>query len=243
MFVWRVVRLSCLAIIGAAPAVAQTPEDAQAAVEHAGQPGEPQAPEAEPPAAPEQAVASEPAPAVDPGAAENWANVSYPEDPFADSYRMPRKRELGTVAGQFRMIGTALVNPRGADSELGLHGTLELMTFAYLGVRGSLQTTLFKPHDVPLVFAAKAGAALHVLPYRRVDLSFYFEGGVGVVAPTKPNSAPMPLCSPGLTFDIWLSHWAFLHTDVHLDWGIYERANAAHNYVRVGTLLGLGIAL
>lgn len=178
-----------------------------------------------------------------PGDAARWADATYPEDPFAATYQLPRAREVGTTAGQFRMIGSGLLNFGGTSPALGLHGTLELMTFAYLGVRGSLQTTLFGPSSEPLVFAAKAGASLHVLPYRRVDLSLFFEGGIGVVDPTKPSSAPMPLVSPGATFEIWLSHWAFLHSEVHLDWGIYERAALAHKYMRVGGKLGLGIAL
>ncbi len=178
-----------------------------------------------------------------PSDAARWAEATYPEDPFAASYHMPRVRQVGTTAGQFRMIGAALLHPGGAGPELGLHGTLELMTFAYLGVRGSLQTTLFGPSSEPLVFAAKAGASLHLLPYRRVDLSLFFEGGVGVIDPIKPGNTPMPLVSPGVSFEVWLSHWAFLYGEVHLDWGIYERATLAQKYLRVGALLGIGIAL
>jgi hypothetical protein len=175
--------------------------------------------------------------------AEPSADAFYPADPFAGDYELPVAREVGTTAGQFRIIGSGLMNLGGESPALGLHGTLELMTFAYLGVRGSLQTTLFGPNAEPLVFAAKAGASLHLLPYHLVDLSVFFEGGVGVVDPTKSNSTPMPLVSPGGTFEVWLSDWAFVHSEGHVDWGLYERASAAHKYLRFGGLLGLGVAL
>ena len=171
-----------------------------------------------------------------------WS-TPHPADPFAGEYAMPRKRQVGTASGQFHMVGSGMFTLGGKGPAFGLHGNLELMTFPYLGVRGSLQTTVFGIDAEPLVFAAKAGPSFHLLPYRRVDLSLFFEGGVAVVRPTKPDSTPMPIFSPGGTLDLWLSHYAFFRLEGRLDWGIYERADAARIYRRFGGLFGLGIAI
>ncbi len=171
-----------------------------------------------------------------------WA-TPHPADPFAGEYVMPKKRQIGTTSGQFRMVGSGMFTLGGKGPGFGLHGNLELMTFPYLGVRGSLQTTVVSANREPLVFAAKAGPSFHLLPYRRVDLSLFFEGGVAVVQPTKPESTPMPIFSPGGTLELWLSHYAFLRLEGRLDWGIYERGDAARIYRRFGGLFGLGIAI
>jgi hypothetical protein len=167
----------------------------------------------------------------------------HPADPFADEYAMPKKRQVGTTAGQFRMVGSGMITLGGKGSGFGVHGGLELMTFPYLGVRGSLQTTFAGPSSEPLVFAAKAGPSFHLLPYRRVDLSLFFEGGVAVVEPTKPDSTPMPMFSPGGTLELWMSHFSFLRLEGRLDWGLYDRAGQAQLYRRFGGLFGLGIAI
>lgn len=172
------------------------------------------------------------------------ARAQQDSDPFAASYELPRERELGTTAGQFRTIGSALLVFSRAGVSPGLHGTLELLTFPYLSFRGSLQTTVAAPGSEPLpVFAAKTGPSLHVLPYRRVDLSFFFEGGVAVVNATKGDRAPMAVASPGATFELWLSYWAFLRLEAHVDCGFYAQDAAARKYVRVGTAFGVGLAI
>ncbi len=177
-----------------------------------------------------------------------WS-APHPKDPFAGEYELPRKRQIGTTAGQFRMVGSGMITLGGKAPGFGVHGGLELMTFPYLGVRGSLQTTVYardasaSASSEPLVFAAKAGPSFHLLPYRRVDLSLFFEGGVAVVEPTKPDSTPMPIFSPGGTLELWLSHFAFLRLEGRLDWGLYDRAGEAQRYRRFGGLLGLGIAI
>jgi hypothetical protein len=170
--------------------------------------------------------------------------ATHPPDPFAGRYELPQGREIGTTAGQFRIFGSAMLVAGREGVEPGLHGTLELMTYAYLSVRGSLQTTVAAPAFEPVpVFVAKTGPSLHLLPYRRVDLSLFFEGGVGVVSATKHDSAPMAVASPGATFELWLSHWALLRAEGHVDCGFYNRAGVAHKYVQFGALLGAGIAL
>jgi hypothetical protein len=175
--------------------------------------------------------------------ASHWDQVEVPVDPFAGEYRLPRERELGTAAGQFRIIGSLMLVSGGNEPRFGLHGTLELMTFAYLGVRGSLESTLTGDSADALLFAAKAGPSLHVLPYRPIDLSLFFEAGIAVVEPTSKHSTPMPVLGPGGTFEVWLSHGVFLRCQVHMDWGIYQQGEQGRRYKTWASLLGLGIAL
>lgn len=182
-------------------------------------------------------------PAVAPAQIQSSASVDHPADPFAGTYELPRERELGATAGQFRMTGAGLLALGGEVPEFGVHGSLELLTFAYLGVRGSLQTTFTSADSEPLVFMAKTGPSLHLLPYRRFDLSLFFEGGVAVVEPTKKNSTPMAVMGPGGTLEIWLDHWLFARGEGHMDWGLYEQRGASYRYLRFVGLLGLGIAL
>jgi len=169
--------------------------------------------------------------------------ASHPPDPFANEYVVPEARETGTTAGQFRMVASGLVGIGRAGWELGLAGTLELMTYAYLGVRGSLQANILRPSGEPFVFAAKTGPSLHLFPYRPVDVSLFFEAGVAAVDPFADHAAAMPVVSPGGTVEIWLGQALFLRAEGHIDWGIYASADAPRGYLRFVGLGGLGLAL
>ena len=129
------------------------------------------------------------------------ARADHPPDPFAREYEVPAARDVGAAAGQFRAIGSGLLAYGRPGPSLGLHGTLELMTFAYLGVRASLESTLLRPDGDPMLLAGKVGPSLHLLPYRRFDVSLFFEGGVAGVDLTGSATA-MPILSPGGTLEI-----------------------------------------
>jgi hypothetical protein len=168
--------------------------------------------------------------------------AEHPPDPFAREYEIPTDRDVGTAAGQFRAVGSGLVAYGRPGPELGLQGTLELMTFAYLGVRASLESTLLRPGGDPMLFAGKVGPSLHLFPYRRVDLSLFFEAGVAGIDLTG-NATAMPILSPGGTLEIWVAPWAFLCGEAHLDWGIYGSGDAPHGYLRLVGVGGLGVAM
>jgi hypothetical protein len=171
------------------------------------------------------------------------ARADHPADPFAAEYRVPGAREVGTTAGQFRIVGSGLLGVGRGGTELGLHGTLELMTFAYLGVRGSLQSSVLAADRAPFVLAARVGPSLHLLPYRRVDLSLFCEGGAALVEPGTKRQTGMPVIAPGLTLEIWLASWALIRLEGRIDWGVYEAHEQARGYLRYVGLSGLGFAL
>jgi hypothetical protein len=170
------------------------------------------------------------------------ALAEHPPDPFAGEYRLPQKRELGTAAGQFRILGSGTLGLGGKGPEVGLTGTLELMTFAYLGLRGTLAAPVYRPEHVPFVGAARVGPSLHLLPYRRVDLSVFCEGGAATVAPFTSKHTAMPMLSPGGTIEVWLDTWLLLRAEGRIDWGVYD-AGRARTYLRFVGALGLGLAL
>jgi hypothetical protein len=117
------------------------------------------------------------------------------------------------------------------------------MTYAYLGVRGSLQANIARPSGEPFVLAAKMGPSLHLFPYRPFDLSLFFEAGVAGVDPFADHGTAMPVVSPGGTLEAWLAPSVFLRAEGHIDWGIYEAAGAPRSYLRFVGVGGLGFAL
>lgn len=170
------------------------------------------------------------------------AQAQHPPDPFAHEYEVPAERDVGAAAGQLRAIGSGLIGYGRSGPELGLQGTLELMTFAYLGVRASLESTLLRPGGDPMLLAGKVGPSLHLLPYRRFDVSLFFEGGIAGVDLTGSPTA-MPILSPGGTLELWVAPWAFLRGEAHVDWGIFGSNDAPHGYLRVMGVGGLGVAM
>ncbi len=170
--------------------------------------------------------------------------ATHPPDPFAEEYKIPSADdEVGATAGQFRAVGSSyLALGRGGPS-LGVHGTLELMTFAYLGVRGSLQADAFPPARAPSAWLAKTGPSLHLFPYHRFDVSLFFEAGIGVLDPFEAHHTAMPVLAPGGTVEAWLSSSWFLRAEGHIDWGIYELGDGPRAHLREVGLLGIGYAL
>jgi hypothetical protein len=167
---------------------------------------------------------------------------AHPPDPFASQYVVPDERDVGTASGQFRAVAGGLVALGRAGAEVGAQGTLELMASAYLGVRASLEWTALRPTGEPMLLAGKLGPSLHLLPYRPVDLSFFFEAGVAGVDLTGRATA-MPIVTPGAALEVWLTGWAFLRAEGHVDWGIYGTPDATHGYLRFVAVGGPGLAI
>jgi hypothetical protein len=170
------------------------------------------------------------------------ARAEHPPDPYAALYVAPPDDDVGTAAGQVGAFAGGLVAMGRAGPEVGAQGTLELMTSAYLGIRASLAWTALRPSGQPMVLAAMLGPSLHLLPYRAVDIAFFFEGGfAGVDLTGRPTA--MPVVSPGLALEVWLTSWAFLRGEGRVEWGIYGQSDAALGYLRFVVVGGPGIAI
>lgn len=107
----------------------------------------------------------------------------YPADPFAQDRRPIRTKEVGSARGQAHLfVLGALVDGKSADDvyfagqigiEFQLHefGAIRLSGFQEL-VDGEGESLT---HNLTSV---RVGPALHLRPYRTVDLGAYMEGGV-----------------------------------------------------------------
>lgn len=153
-----------------------------------------------------------------------FAAAPYPEDPFADEYVVPRVSEVGVGEAQVR---TMLLGGVFADGGGFLaRGSAEYTASSYFSVRASLEVQ----RATSPFHSARAGAGLHLLPYRRVDVGAWFEGG-----PAYVSGQVMPMLAGGLSLDIGLSTLFFLHFDAQLGW-----ANATF---RPAALAGIGLTL
>ncbi len=163
---------------------------------------------------------------------------AHPPDPFSAEYVVPTERELGSTAAQLRFVGGGAVSVAGDGMTAGLQGTIEVMTVARIGVRGSLQADVVSADEAPWTFAARVGPSLHLLPYRRVDLSLFVEGGAALVSPPGMELTLVPTLSPGIELDVWVSPWWFLSWQGQLDW--HARPETS---LRATGIASLGLAL
>ena len=171
------------------------------------------------------------------------ASRPYPPDPFAERYRPPEASQVGTAAGQVRLLlaaGSLLID----GPQIGVQATAEFMTFAFLGVRLSTLGTAARLDSAgPATWSWKAGPSLHFLPYRRVDLGLFLEAGPAALDPFGDHSAWAPLLDIGATLDVSLSSFWLLRLEGNLGWGVYERGGEAATYFGPGFLLGVGVQL
>jgi hypothetical protein len=164
------------------------------------------------------------------------------EDPFAAEYAPPRPVTIGTSAGQFRIFGGG-GGFIGHGIGLAGQGTLELMTLPWIGVRSSSMLTIPFDHD-PQLWAFRLGPSLHVLPYHRVDLSIFSEGGFSLVDITRSGKRTiMPVIAGGGSFDIFATTFLVIRMEGLLQIGIADRHGKAEEVINPVGLVGLGLAL
>jgi hypothetical protein len=122
-------------------------------------------------------------------------------DPLGDPYVVPSERQRGTAYGQIDLWSG--VGGRSQDGRSGeWQSTIELMTFAWIGVRTSSAVTLDRgsaPTRRWLI--ASVGPSVHLFPYRRFDVALYVEGGVVRVRDREAHYAPA--LTPGVSVEWW----------------------------------------
>jgi hypothetical protein len=178
------------------------------------------------------------APAFGAGAS---SSEPHPPDPFAQEYRPPVPKEVGTAAGQVRLLGAA--GAFGIDPELVLQATVEQMTSEYLGMRLTAAGTVTRRSAAPTLVSARVGPSLHLLPYRRADLTLFFEGGGGGIDLLGSDRTWMPVVAPGTALDLALGPSFVVHLEGQLVWGIYARQGAARTFFAPTAVVGLGSLL
>ncbi len=175
-----------------------------------------------------------PQPSVDrPGA--------HPADPFEAEYRPLAERQVGIAAGQLRALGLAGFGYR-REPHGAVKGVLELVTFPHLGVRGTAACSMPSGLSDPSIAALRTGPALHFLPYRSFDLGLYFEGGAGVLDPLRTRREIFFTIAPGISVDVALGSYWFLHVDVEVPMGVSTVNGVDRLAIPMG-FIGFGPAL
>jgi hypothetical protein len=154
---------------------------------------------------------------------------------------VPEARDVGTTAGQVRLIASPVLGVASEGTNLGGRLTIELMTIAAIGIRSSVQADLLHSASDPGLFAARIGPSLHLLPYRRFDLSLFVEGGGAIVDPPAGGAYLVPTLSPGIDVDVWLTSSWFVSAESHADWLSLAGPGNGHAYLRVSATAGLGV--
>lgn len=168
--------------------------------------------------------------------------ADYPADPFADAYRAPIAEEVGTGAGQTRlMLLGGVAGFQGAEI-LGLT-TVEQMTIAFIGVRVTSSLVIAKPAQAQTVASLRVGPSLHLLPYRVLDVGIYVEGGLATVDPFAARRLLMPEVAGGLTVDLSFDPYWFVRLGGDAVWGVASRDGAGAERLRFSAVLGLGYIL
>jgi hypothetical protein len=169
------------------------------------------------------------------------ASASLPADPLAAEYAPPRRSEVGTTAGQLRVLAS-LGGAYDHGASLAGQGTFELMTIPWIGVRASALVTVPVAGDAQLT-SFRLGPSLHLLPYRRVDLSLFFDGGPALVDIVGSHPTVMPALAAGGTIEIALSTYFVLRLEGFLHAGIADRQGVAQQYIAPVALAGFGLTL
>lgn len=188
---------------------------------------------------------AEVSPAVD--GAEQPAEVApapgaHPPDPFAAEYQPLPPARAGVAPGQYRFLGMG-----GAgyyrDAHLATQGTIEAIGQPNLGVRGSLTATVPLGLTDAQVFAARVGPALHLLPYRKLDLGAYLEAGGAIVDVLRTRRTAMFALTPGVTADVALGAYWTLHVEGAVLLGTADRGGSAEFVCVPVGLFGIGPVL
>lgn len=160
----------------------------------------------------------------------------YPEDPFADEYRVPASSEVGVGEGQLRpmLLGGYLANGGG----LVVRGTTEYTASTFFALRASMEVQRSAGTALQAQ-SARAGAAMHLLPYRRVDVGVWFEAGPSWVQQPTGASRWAPLLVGGVSLDIGITTLLFARVEAQLGWATV----APSTYLRPAVLAGFGVAL
>jgi hypothetical protein len=101
-------------------------------------------------------------------------------------------------------------------------GALEWLANSWIGIRvsGRLQPTHLSA--APQLWSGHLGVALHLLPYRSFDLSFFVEGGPGVLEPFADTRNLAPVLVGGAALDLYLNAYFFLHLEGQLAWARWQ---------------------
>lgn len=172
----------------------------------------------------------------------------YPDDPFAwEREKMPAT-EIGTARGQTRLsaLGALVSGNNSADIYLGGQLACEFMLHEFGGVRIAGFQDVFDTDNKGLAHkfsSIRVGPALHIQPYRRVDLGVYAEGGIVIVDFIDGRSSgKAPEAVLGGFITVHLDSFFFVQLELERAWANIEINNVYANQDRTAAMMGIGIS-
>jgi hypothetical protein len=174
--------------------------------------------------------------------------ADYPDDPFADDRQLLRPSEIGATRGQvqFSALGALVQGGNSPDIYLGGKLGLEFMLDEFGAVRITGFQDLVEADGQQLAHkssSARVGPALHLRPWKRVDLGPYLEGGVVVVdAVDGRTGAKAAEVALGGFITVHVDSFLFIRMELERAWTNVEVNNVVDDRHRTAALLGLGIA-
>lgn len=172
---------------------------------------------------------------------------SYPGDPLAHERAWLPPVEIGSARGQTHLFALgALVKgdnspaiyfggQLGIEFQLHEFGAIRISGFQDL-VDGDGQQLVHKFSSV------RIGPALHLRPYRRVDLGAYFEGGVLVVdAVDGRTSARAPEIVTGGFISVHIDPHAYVQLELEQSWSNVEINGVLGEHDQLVAKMGLGV--
>lgn len=171
---------------------------------------------------------------------------NYPDDPFADDRLLLKPVEIGATRGQvqFSALGALVQGSNSKDTYLGGKLGLEFMLDEFGAIRITGFQDLVEQDGEQLAHkfsSARVGPALHLRPWKRVDLGPYLEGGIVVVdAVDGRTSAKGPEVAMGGFITIHIDSYVFIRMELERAWTNVEVDGVLDNHHRSAAMFGLG---
>lgn len=173
---------------------------------------------------------------------------NYPEDPFAEERRHLAPTEVGTARGQtqFTALGALVSGPQSDDTFQGGQLSTEFVLHEFMGIRNTvfqdLTGTDFSGLDYR-ISSLRVGPALHLRPYRRVDIGSYAEGGIALLDLFESgSSARAPEVALGGFISIFVDSFVFVRLELQRTWTRIDTEDVAGSQNRTAGMLGIGVA-
>lgn len=172
----------------------------------------------------------------------------YPEDPFADERSMLAPKEVGTARGQTQLtaLGALVSGPQKDETFQGGQLGAEFVLHEFMGVRHTvfqdLTGTDFSGLDYR-ISSLRVGPALHLRPYRRVDIGSYAEGGIALLDLFESGStARAPEVALGGFMTIFVDSFVFVRLELQRSWTRIDTDDVSGSQNRTAGMLGIGVA-
>ncbi|MCK0152105.1 hypothetical protein MWU49_00165 [Alcanivorax sp. S6407] len=174
--------------------------------------------------------------------------ADYPEDPFEFDRRPMADSEIGTAPGQmqFTVLGALVEGDVSDDLYFGGQLGLEYVMHEFYGIRMSgfqdVSESSFSSLDYN-VTSIRFGPAMHLQPYRRVDLGSYLEGGMAILdmfGGDQDDTAPEVALGGFIT--IHLDSFYFVRLELQRSWTTLEIDDVLQSHHRTAAMLGIGAA-